>query len=201
MQNFKTGDLLLFSYKPTSWAGWLDEIIYWGTHSYYSHTAVILKDPTFIHPTLKGTFVWQSGESSNPDPQDGKVKLGVQITPLGEILDSYKGSGHCYYRSINCNSGNFTEENLKKVHEVVYDKPYDVCPIDWVEAFLKKDPNPQKTSRFWCSALVGYIYTKCGILDPSTDWSILSPSDFSIEGQNLTFCEGMSLSNTQTKLF
>ena len=82
-----------------------------------------------------------------------------------------------------------------------YDKPYDVCPIDWVEAFLKKDPNPQKTSRFWCSALVGYIYTKCGILDPSTDWSILSPSDFSIEGQNLTFCEGMSLSNTQTKLF
>ena len=30
---------------------------------------------------------------------------------------------------------------------------------------------------------------------------ILSPSDFSIEGQNLTFCEGMSLSDTQIKLF
>lgn len=201
MTDFKTGDLLLFNYKPTGWAGWLDEMIYWGTHSNYSHTAIILKDPTFIHPTLKGTFVWQSGESSKPDPQDGKIKLGVQITPLEQLLDSYKGNGHCYYRSINCDNTHFTQQKLKMVHNIVYDKPYDVCPIDWVEAFLKKDPSPQKTSRFWCSALVGYIYTKCGILDSSTDWSILSPNDLSVSGENLKFINGAYLSNTETKLF
>ena len=33
--------------------------------------------------------------------------------------------------------------------------------------------DPQKTDRFWCSALCGFIYTKCGLLDPKTDWSIL----------------------------
>ena len=27
-------------------------------------------------------------------------------------------------------------------------------------AFFRKDGEPQKTDRFWCSALVGYIYTR-----------------------------------------
>lgn len=43
-------------------------------------------------------------------------------------------------------------------------------------------PAPQKTDRFWCSAFVGYVYTACGILDGDTDWSILRPSDFSVQG-------------------
>ena len=46
--------------------------------------------------------------------------------------------------------------------------------------YLEMDAKPQKTDRFWCSALVGYIYTKCGLLDEKTDWSILRPSDFFI---------------------
>ena len=97
--------------------------------------------------------------------QDGKKKIGVQITPLKELLDSYKGSGVVIVRQVHSNL--FTDENLKKVHDVVYGKPYDLNPIDWVEAFLKKDLNPQKTSRFWCSALCAFIYTKCGLLDPN----------------------------------
>lgn len=43
---------------------------------------------------------------------------------------------------------------------------------------LRRDDNPQKKSRFWCSALVGYIYTECGCLHPGTDWSMIRPSDF-----------------------
>ena len=37
------------------------------------------------------------------------------------------------------------------------------------------------------SALVGYIYTKCGILKSDTDLSILRPSDFSIMSEHLKF--------------
>ena len=155
-----------------------------------------------VPPPLKGTYVWESGWEPNPDPQDGKMKLGVQITPLHEIMNDYrKKNSHCYLRSVVCDSKKFSTFNLSQIHDVVYRKPYDICPMDWVESFLQKDFQPQKTSRFWCSALVGYIYTKCGILEQDTDWTIMRPSDFSLDGEKLSFQKGCSLSNVQTRIF
>ena len=126
-------------------------MIKWGTHSNYSHSAVILRDPSFIHPSLKGFYVWESGEEDNPDPQDGKKKIGVQISPIDEVFSPYKRTGgHVYYRKVESQENLFTDEKLKEVHKIVYDKPYDILPGDWVEAFTQKDPNPQKTNRFSC---------------------------------------------------
>ena len=105
------------------------------------------------------------------------------------------------YRSIDVGENKyFTEENLKKAHGVVYDKPYDIIPTDWIGALFHRDAKPQKTDRFWCSALGGYIYTICGILDSDTDWSILRPSDFSLDGQNLRLSKDIHLSKTQTRI-
>ena len=73
-------------------------------------------------------------------------------------------------------------------------------PRDWIRALLRIDNKPQKTDRFWCSALIGYIYTKCGILNPDTDWSIMSPSDFSIETNNLNYLGENKLENIVTKI-
>ena len=197
----KTGDIWLFNNnKPSGLSGLFTNLIQYGTHSDYSHVAMILKDPTFISPVLKGTFVWESSWEGKPDPQDGKIKLGVQITPLHEILEEYKDN-IVMYRSIDVGENKyFTEENLKKVHDVVYDKPYDIIPTDWIGALFHRDAKPQKTDRFWCSALVGYIYTKCGILDSDTDWSILRPSDFSVDGENLRLSKDIHLSKTQTRI-
>ena len=65
----------------------------------------------------------------------------------------------------------------------------------------RKDLEPQKTDRFWCSALVGYIYTKCGLLDPGTDWSNLRASDFSVKyNSNLNFINGARLSEKEIRL-
>ena len=202
MEELKTGDLLIFNGETGWFRNFFGNIIKWGTHSNYTHIAMILKDPVFLHPHLKGVYVWESGWEGTPDPQDGDIKLGVQITPIEQILNSYKKTeGHCYIRSINCDHNKFSTVNLSKVHEVVYKKPYDICPFDWVQAFLKEDICPQKTSRYWCSALVGYIYTKCGVIDTNTDWSILKPSDFSLDGENLCFQNECSLSNSQIKIF
>ena len=77
MENLKTGDLLLFNYKAGGLFGAFTNMIKWGTHSNYSHTAIVLRDPTFLHPNLKGLYVWESSWENNPDPQDGKRKLGV----------------------------------------------------------------------------------------------------------------------------
>ena len=126
------------------------------------------------------------------------------ITIVGEIdviLKAYKNVGHVFYRKMNTTENVFNDTIMAEIHNVVYDKPYDILPGDWVEAFEQKDINPQKTNRFWCSALVGYIYTKCGVLDSNTDWSIMTPNNLSLDGEKLKFNQGVSLSNTETRLF
>ena len=200
LSELNTGDLLLFNDNSPGVFGWFTNMIKWGTHSNYSHIAMVLKNPTFLDKKLEGLYIWESSWEGSPDPQDGKRKLGVQITPIREVLDAYK-NGHVYARKINTWEFNqFSDYNLKKIHDVVYNKPYDICPIDWVEAFLKKDLNPQKTSRFFCSALVGYIYTKCDVLVSDTDWSILTPNDFSLSGETVKFMPPFSLFPQENKI-
>lgn len=193
--DLKTGDLLLFNHKAEwSFMGILTSLIKFGTHSDYSHIAMVLRDPTWLDPALKGLYVWESSFNGTPDPQDGKVKLGVQVTPLAELMAAYPQ--HIYVRRPTWPSSTatpFTPSTLRTIHRVVYDKPYDLVPKDWVDALLRKDPDPQVVSRFWCSALVGYIYTITGILAPTTDWTILRPSDFSLDGQSLVFQGGFGL--------
>lgn len=195
MDNLKTGDLLLFNYESSDFFGWFTKMIKWGTHSNYSHIAMVLKDPQFEDtPPLKGLYVWESSYEGKPDPQDNKIKLGVQVTPLKVILDAYKDKGHVFLRQLKSEKNNngeyfFTNTTINNIHNTVYDKPYDIVAKDWINAFFKRDSEPQKTSRFWCAALVGYIYTKVGILDKDTDWSILTPNDFSLSGENLNFAD------------
>ncbi len=189
--NLKTGDLILFDNvgcNPISL------LIKFFTKSEITHIAMVIKDPDFIDPPLKGYYVWESNYEGTPDPQDGKTKFGVQITPLNEIYDKYKKDrGYVYVRRINCPNELLNTERLKEVHSVVYDKKYDFYLKDLVDAIQGEDTDPQKTSRFWCSALVGYIYTICGLLNKSTDWSILRPSDFTPSSDNLHFNDNVSL--------
>lgn len=98
-------------------------------------------------------------------------------------------------KAQNYHKNLFTNEKLKKIHEVVYNKPYDLHISDWIEAYCKKDPNPQKTSRFWCSALTAFIYTKLGLFPENLDWSIMTPSFFSSENPNInkTFIKNIIL--------
>lgn len=186
IKDLKTGDIILFTPGKSGIFHYIDKVITLASQSSYSHIGMILKNPSFIHPSLKGLYVWQSGWEGREDVNDGKVKVGVQITPLKEVLEDYKDH-KVIIRKINCNPLLFSNSKLSKVNEVVYDKPYDILPQDWFLALMKTDYDPQKTNRFWCSALVGYIYAYCGIINCNTDWSILTPGDFSLCAENLNF--------------
>ena len=130
------------------------------------------------------------------------VQFGVQITPLDEILNHYKKEGgKIWIRRCNYKENPFTNEKLKDIHDVVYDKPYDILPQDWIEALFRKDDKPQKTDRFWCSALIGYIYSQCNLISSKTDWSLLRPVDFSIQGDSfLNFINGNTLEDKQERI-
>ena len=171
---FETGDILLFS-SQNSFFGSLVEYF---THSSYSHIGVILKDPFFIDNSLKGLYLWQSGWEDFPDSEDHKLKFGVQVSQLSKVFDECAAqNSKLYYRKLKSQI-EFSQDTLKNIHDIVHNKPYDIIPKDWLEALERKDYNPQKTDRFWCSALVGFIYTKLNLLPQNTDWSILRPSDF-----------------------
>ena len=137
----------------------------------------MLRDPTFISPNLKGLYIWESSWEGSPDPQDGKIKLGVQITPLHEILHSFEGK--VYVRHLLEGKENITHNTLAWIHQVVYNKPYDIHVKDWVQAWLRTDTEPQKTDRFWCSALVAYFMVQFRFVEDTVDWSISRPADLS----------------------
>ena len=201
--NLKTGDLILFSSDNSGIFAVFDWLIKLFTSSNYNHIGMVLKDPIYIDPKLKGYYLYESSWEGTPDPADGKIKLGVQITPLEEAFKN--NPGHAYLRRAKTPYGTFSAVNMLSIYKKTNAKPYDLNPIDWIEAFFRIDPTFQlgKDKRFFCSALVGYIYQQLGILQENTDWSILRPSDFSLEDDNrhIFFNEGFSLENKQSLLY
>ena len=196
--NLKTGDILLFDYEGGNiFYYYFSKLIQYVSGSNYTHVAMVLKDPSFIHPSLKGYYIWQSSWSGILDSEDNKLKFGVQINPLNEVLDYYKkNNSHASIRRINCGKNNLSNNNLESIHNIVHNKPYDIIPSDWIDGILHRDDKPQKIDRFWCSAFIGYIYTICGLLPGNTDWSIMRPSDFS-DKSTITFINNSYLSKEE----
>ena len=179
--DWNTGDILLFCNKTSCFG----KTIKYFTGSSFTHVGMILKNPTITNPPLIGLYFWESANENYNDVEDHKKKFGVEIVDLNELLNRC-GSIEVYYRKLNFHRKQHIDYNkLKQIHNDVHNKPYDIVPTDWIEAYLKFDPQPQKRDRFWCSALLGYIFVNLGFLPPNIDWSIMRPSDFSSERKDL----------------
>ena len=115
METLKTGDILLFSEQPSNlFLKTLDCLIKKCTCSKYSHAALILVDPPFA-PNCKGTFVWESSWHGTKDPQDDKVKFGVQLTPVDFYTKKYPGVVSIYKREP-LKRNLFTNDKLFEIH-------------------------------------------------------------------------------------
>ena len=159
----KTGDIILYKQSKTFTRWWfLDKIISKFTDSEWVHVGMVLEDPKWLG--LKGTYLWESVWSD--------IKFGVQLIPIEKRIVP----GSTYIREYNGPSMDI--QNLKKVYQELLDKPYDINPVDWVEAYLGWDPKPQSEKSFWCSAMVACVLTKLGLLEEDTDWSIVVPDFF-----------------------
>jgi hypothetical protein len=174
---FDTGDIVLFSditYIPS-------RIIEWVTGSKYSHVGIILKDPTYINPLLKGTYILEStGLSHIVDSEDNKTKTGVQIRDFESVWKDYNGA--IFWRKLNAQRDDEFIKKLVDAHTKIYDKPYDVHPIDWFKSMLNdRHGDIQVTTRFFCSALVTYLYDTWGFVPSDTPWTIIRPKDLGTE--------------------
>jgi hypothetical protein len=188
METLKTGDILLFtkSKEPSYLMCAFDTLIEYWTHSNIVHCGIVLKDPVFIHPTLKGLYIWESGIENEVDPQDNKKKIGVQITPFYEYLQNSKG---CTIYVRRCTNGEIIDIDLMHIHNLVYNKPYDMNLVDWLDAAIRKknEKRNKNPDRFWCSSFVAFVLNKLKFIDDNSYWSITRPCDLSTNEVNKEF--------------
>ncbi len=198
--NFQTGDILLFHNSKSCFF----KLVECCTHSKYSHVAMIIKDPDFTTPPLKGLYIIESGTEPFKDSENHRKKFGVQIVPLQLVLATYQGS--VYWRRLKLNIARDMkfERTLAIAHNYVHNLPYDIDPMDWLNAAFgtcepasktgstkskrnrffcccRPAPHQQRTNMFWCSALIAFIYSMIGLLPESTPWSYIKPVDWGTE--------------------
>ena len=194
--SFKTGDILL--YNTTKY--WYSRLIERFTSSDYSHISIVLHRPTWLDPALteEEYYVLESGSECFPDAVSGEFKFGVQVCPLSKVWAEYasQGYGHLYVRRIqfmNENEENTgptkLEDGIKAAYAKVNSCPYDLNPCDWIKCYFDESKTlpqidatkqrDQKTTSFWCSALVSFVLVVAGFLDNSVPWTVITPYDFS----------------------
>ena len=179
------GDIILFHQNKSCFG----KCIQLCTSSKFSHIGMVLKNPTYIDPDLNGgLYLIESGLEPYKDEEDKQYKLGVQIQKLLPILKEY-GRKNIYCRRLS-KLGEFPKNKMKEIHKTIYNKPYDLNLIDWVEGLIDvKAPifNKKTTDRFWCSALIAYIYLNIGYLRYDTSWTLINPEDWNDKSKTLNF--------------
>jgi hypothetical protein len=179
-EKLETGDILLFHGVNYLFS----YIIEWATWSDYSHVGIVLKDPTYIDPSLTGYFMLESGTENFPDAVYHRINLGVQIVDLEIILDQYQG--RVYHRRLQV-----PEEikpnlppSLTEIWEKVKNLPYDDSAWDLLRTELGiKYGDMKRTNTFFCSALSTFIYDRCKLLNETIDWDLVRPKDWDQNGK------------------
>ena len=111
INTLKTGDLLLCDNLEQKGLGLFGWLIKYGSKSDFSHIAMVVVNPdfTYLDKPLKGVYVWQSGTAQIPDAEDGKRKIGVQLTPIIDFITTYKGK--IYLRRLRVHMAEDSIEN------------------------------------------------------------------------------------------
>ncbi len=177
VDEFETGDIVLFSdisYIPS-------KLIEYFTDSKYSHCGLILKDPIYINPSFKGLYVFEStGPGKIHDSEDNKCKMGVQIRKFEDVYNDYNGA--VFWRKLHTTRNEEFYKIITNIHKEVHNKPYDTNPLHWFESLLNvKLSNVHMTNRFFCSALVTYVYSKLDLVDVNIPWDMIRPKDLGTE--------------------
>ena len=184
IETCQTGDILL--YTSRCWYSYLIEICGW---SKFSHVSIIVKDPE-----TKELYIFESGSENTNDVIKDKKIFGVQLVKLEEALKYYNNQsyGYVYWIKNNCERNENFYDKMNSIIKNTDGTPYDLDPKDWIAARFNIGLIPRQSVRFFCSALVAYVFCNLGFLDSNVDWSIISPREYSYyEKKRLTFicCE------------
>lgn len=168
----QTGDLLLFRGNY-----WYSRLIEYFSGSPYSHAGIFIQNPASIGVALPdGDYVLHS--SYGKSAETGEMVYGVHIEKLEEVLKEYPQNS-VDVRVIHAERTSYFYKNLAEVHTKVHHLPYDTRIYDWLCAAMGRELVGVKewyrdTHRFWCSALVAFVYIELGWVS-DVDWTLVSP--------------------------
>lgn len=177
----ETGDVLLF-HGEGFWFSWVVE---WATWSELSHTAIVLKDPTYLAPHLKGYYMLESGTERFPDAIEHKIHFGVQVVNLEKVLQYY--TGKAWVRKLNVpdemRQSKFPIE-IEKIWGDIKDLPYDADIWDLFRIeFGLNWGDMNRMNKFFCSALVTFVYERFKLLIQDVPWDLITPEDYNEGGK------------------
>lgn len=189
LSELETGDVIIFSAKT----GWIGRMIKWWTDSEYSHVGMVIKNPRFPDFNKDGVFLIESTTLEKiPDVEDHKIKLGVQLQDMSQVISKY--DGNIYWRKLHCDRDPDFYQQVINTHNIVHNKPYDFSMSDWNKIIFKKYSDELRTEkRFICSALVSFFLVSLRVLSLETPWSVIEPAD--LGGDKLSFVNHAYLDN------
>jgi hypothetical protein len=196
LETCDTGDLILFSTNK-----WYSDFIKLGSFSKYTHCGMILKNPIWIDKKLTGIYLLESGKEPFIDVTDNKIHFGVELVDFTKVIEEYKTNnfGNVYYRKLNCERNETFIKNLYLAYLECKNKPYNKNPLDWLEALFGVYLYDKKIySRFWCSALLSFLYVRTNIISDTIDWSLIPPKYYS-SSNKIDFINGISM-NKEIKI-
>lgn len=132
----------------------------------WDHVGIILHNPTWLHPGLTGTFVWEICECSN----------GSKITPYIERISNYKGQIYIRKRISTY------EINKQKLHHACNKLLYNTREAVHNYLHLKEAEPEQDT--FWSPGFLCYLLVRMGLLNIyGIDWKTITIQDFQPGGR------------------
>lgn len=156
-----TGDLLLFHGEHF----WFSSLIEYATHSEFSHCGIVIN-------IGDKKYMLESGL----EYKNGNRVLGVQLTNIDLLLATY--TGIIYSKKLENYVNPIIEDEILEIFSKIKGDPYDYNPLHLLEVYFKIDEgNQQRTTEFFCSALVAYIYTELGLLSKDTEWDLFTPQN------------------------
>lgn len=189
----QTGDFILFNtHSNNVFYQLFDMVIRWWSATPFTHAGFVIVDPPWAP---KGTYVWDSSKHDFPDPSDNKIKFGVALVPYEHY---HKTKSDLYIRKpVDTETYKlFTPTLMQKIHDKVYNDPYDTSVGDWVRGALKIK-HKISDQKFVCSSFLQYILIQAGVLEKST--LMPTPGDFSEENDN-KICKWIKKYNKEVKL-
>lgn len=183
INGLKTGDIILFN-GVKYWISYFIELF---TRSEISHVGMVLKDPTYIHPSLKGYYMLESGEENFPDAVEHKIKFGVQIVNLRKVIEGYQGK--IFFRKLKITDDN--KEKQRKIETTladtwikIKDLPYDDYPWDVVRViFGIQCGDLKRTKTFFCSALLTFLLDQFQFFNSPICWDTIIPEHYNDKGK------------------
>jgi hypothetical protein len=125
----------------------------------------------------------ESGQEMFPDAVEHKIKFGVQIVNLRKVIEGY--SGNIYVRKLQMKQEDkkTLEPKLIDIWSKIKDLPYDENPWDLLRLiFGFQCGDMQRRDKFFCSALLTFIYDRFQLFQSPIQWDTISPENYNDKG-------------------